>query len=95
MEAYYRKTNHIVDFVDNANIFLNNQIESQLGFGFSKAYGAEFYFSKNVGQLTGWISYTLSRAQNKVATFEDNEYLFYEKRVSCSCVSSTGFIYGM
>ena len=74
MEAYYRKTNHIVDFVDNANIFLNNQIESQLGFGFSKAYGAEFYFSKNVGQLTGWISYTLSRAQNKVATFEDNEY---------------------
>lgn len=74
MEAYYRKTNHIVDFVDNANIFLNNQIESQLGFGFSKAYGAEFYFSKNVGQLTGWISYTLSRAQNKVATFEDNAY---------------------
>ena len=26
LETYYRKTNHIVDFVDNANIFLNNQI---------------------------------------------------------------------
>lgn len=74
MEAYYRKTNHIVDFVDNANIFLNNQIESQLGFGSSKAYGTEFYFSKNSGRLTGWISYTLSRARNKVLTFEDIEY---------------------
>ena len=62
LETYYRKTNHIVDFVDNANIFLNNQIETQLTTGYSKAYGAEFYISKNSGRLTGWISYTFSRA---------------------------------
>lgn len=49
LETYYRKTNHIVDFVDNANIFLNNQIETQLTTGYSKAYGAEFYISKTVG----------------------------------------------
>ena len=49
LETYYRKTNHIVDFVDNANIFLNNQIETQLTTGYSKAYGAEFYISKNSG----------------------------------------------
>lgn len=49
LETYYRKTDHIVDFVDNANIFLNNQIETQLNTGYSKAYGAEFYVSKTEG----------------------------------------------
>ena len=74
LETYYRKTNHIVDFVDNANIFLNNQIETQLTTGYSKAYGAEFYISKNSGRLTGWISYTFSRARNYIATLGDKEY---------------------
>lgn len=74
LETYYRKTNHIIDYMDNANIFLNNQIETQLGTGHSNAYGAEFYISKNKGRFTGWISYTLSRARNKVAAFEDSEY---------------------
>ena len=74
LETYYRKTDHIVDFVDNANIFLNNQIETQLNTGYSKAYGAEFYVSKNRGRLTGWISYTLSHARNYIAALEDKEY---------------------
>lgn len=42
--------------------------------GYSKAYGAEFYVSKNRGRLTGWISYTLSHARNYIAALEDKEY---------------------
>lgn len=74
LEGYYRKTNNIVDLVDNANLFLNNRIETQLSAGSSKAYGAEFYLSKNKGRLTGWISYTLSRARNKIAALGNEEY---------------------
>lgn len=74
LEAYYRKTDHVADFVDNANIFLNNRIEEQLNTGYAKAYGAELYMAKNRGRLTGWVSYTLSRARNYVDTFEDKEY---------------------
>lgn len=74
LEGYYRKTNNIIDLVDNANLFLNNRIETQLSAGSSKAYGAEFYLSKNKGRLTGWISYTLSRARNKIAALGNEEY---------------------
>lgn len=74
VEGYYRKTKNIVDFTDNANMFLNNQIESQLKYGSSEAYGAEFYISKNRGRLSGWFSYTLSHARNKIADLNDKEY---------------------
>lgn len=106
LEAYYRKTNHIVDYTDNANIFLNNQVETQLGTGHSDAYGAEFYASKNQGRFTGWISYTLSRARNKIVTFEDSEYppvydrphslkifLSYEAGRKRKCAFSAAFSY--
>lgn len=74
LEGYYRKTNHIVDYKDNAEIFLNNKIEDQIETGYSRAYGVEFYFAKNTGPLTGWVSYTLSRARNYVKGIKDMEY---------------------
>lgn len=74
LEGYYRKTNHIVDYKDDADIFLNNKLEDQIETGHSQAYGVEFYFSKNTGPLTGWVSYTLSRARNYVKGIKDTEY---------------------
>lgn len=74
VEAYYRKTNRIIDYKDNANIFLNNRIEDEIETGSSKAYGIEFYLTKNRGKFTGWLSYTLSRSRNRLANIKDTEY---------------------
>lgn len=74
MEAFYRKTNHIIDFKDNADIFLNNKIENEVEQGSAKSCGLEFYLSKNRGALTGWASYTLSRARNRLNNISDTEY---------------------
>lgn len=74
MEAFYRKSDHVVDFKDNVNLFLNNTIEKEVEQGESESYGVELYLSKNRGPLTGWLSYTLSRARNRLANIKDTEY---------------------
>lgn len=66
VEAYVRKTSHVVDYKENADIFQNNRIENEVVTGFAKGGGVEFYFSKNRGPLTGWFSYTLSRTRSHV-----------------------------
>lgn len=66
VEAYYRKFDHVIDYKDNADIFLNNRIEEQIETGSAKGYGVEFHLAKRSGQLTGWVSYTYARAYNRM-----------------------------
>ncbi len=65
-EIYYREIGNVVDFIDNTDLFLNNQIETQLRSGIRKAYGIEFMLQKTTGKMTGWISYTLSESKQKI-----------------------------
>ena len=74
MEAFYRKSDHIIDFKDDVNIFMNNLIEKEVEQGEAESYGVEFYLSKNKGDLTGWASYTLSHVRNRLANIKDTEY---------------------
>lgn len=74
-EGYYRNTRNIVDYKDNADIFLNNEIENQLEKGWADSYGLELHLSKDIGDLTGWVSYTFSRSKNHIkAVNNDNGY---------------------
>lgn len=70
LEAYVRKTSHVVDYRENADIFQNTQIETEVETGSAKGGGLELYLSKNKGALTGWLSYTLSRARNRIGGME-------------------------
>ncbi|PIO48788.1 MAG: hypothetical protein CMR00_02670 [[Chlorobium] sp. 445] len=67
LEAYYRDLQNLIDFVDGADLFGNNNIETEVLSGIGRAYGVELFVRKNLGNLTGWISYTLSRSERKVA----------------------------
>jgi len=64
-EVYYKSLQNLIDYKDGAMLNFNQNVESQLLFGKGRAYGLELYFRKNSGKLTGWISYTLSRAEQK------------------------------
>lgn len=66
VEAYVRKTSHVVDYKEHADIFQNTSIEMEAETGFAKGGGVEVYFSKNRGSVTGWLSYTLLRARNHI-----------------------------
>ena len=65
-EAYWRSTQHILDYKPGANFLLQPYPETQLLPGKSKAYGLEVMVSKKKGELTGWINYTYSRTLNQV-----------------------------
>jgi hypothetical protein len=65
VELYYKTLQNQIDYRNGANLILNNKVESQLVFGKGWGYGAEFLIRKKYGKLTGWISYTLSRARRQ------------------------------
>lgn len=64
-EVFYKKVKNRLDYVAGANIIANNHIERILLNGEARAYGWEVLFRKNTGKLTGWIAYTLSRAEQR------------------------------
>ncbi|MAC96703.1 MAG: hypothetical protein CMC96_14520 [Flavobacteriales bacterium] len=65
-EVFAKDFQNQVDYIDNAQIFFNDQLEGDLLSGSGRAYGLELFVKKNKGDFTGWISYTLSRSERKV-----------------------------
>jgi hypothetical protein len=65
-EVYYKDYQNLLDYKDNAELLLNESLETELRQGQGRAYGLEIQVEKVKGRLTGWISYTLSRAELQV-----------------------------
>lgn len=88
MEAYCRKSYNIIDFRDNAEVFLNDKIETQVLTGQGKGYGLELLLKKNKGRSTGWISYTWSKSLRRINGVNNNEWYppTYDNRHNFSLV---------
>lgn len=65
-ELYYKKMGHQVDYRNGADLTTTDDVQSQLLYGRGRAYGLELFCKKTEGKLTGWVSYTLSRAQTQI-----------------------------
>jgi hypothetical protein len=65
VEAFYKKINNRLDYIDGADLIANNAIEQVVLSGEARAYGLELLFRKNEGKLTGWLAYTLSRSEQR------------------------------
>lgn len=66
VEVYYKSLHNQVEYIDNADLLLNEFLEADLLIGKGRAYGAEFFVRKHEGKLTGWLSYTLARSERLV-----------------------------
>jgi hypothetical protein len=88
LEGYYSKSYNIIDFKDNAEVFLNEKIETQVLTGRGKGYGLELLLKKNKGRSTGWISYTWSKALRQINGVNNNEWYppTYDRRHNFSLV---------
>jgi hypothetical protein len=73
VEVYYKKMQNQIDFKEEADILLNNNLETQIRAGRAWAYGAEFMLRKNVGKTTGWLSYTWARTQRQIEGINNNQ----------------------
>jgi len=65
-EVYYKKMENVIDYIDGAELFLKENLETELLHGSGYAYGLELYAKKQEGRLTGWLSYTLARSMRKI-----------------------------
>ena len=65
-EIYYKKMDNVIDYVDGAQLFLKEDLETELLRGSGYAYGLELYAKKQQGRLTGWLSYTFSRSTREI-----------------------------
>ncbi len=74
VEGYYKEMQNQIDYIDGAELFLNELFEQDLLSGFGRAYGLEFYLKKNKGRFTGWVSYTLARTERKVAGISQDDW---------------------
>lgn len=73
-EIYVKDFQNQIDYIDNADIFFNEQLEGELLSGDGRAYGIEFYVKKNTGKLTGWISYTVARSERQVEGISNGDW---------------------
>ncbi|GAA3612474.1 TonB-dependent receptor [Flavivirga amylovorans] len=65
VEGYYKTTDNRIDYIDGSDLIGTNNIETEILNGEARAYGLELLFRKNEGRFTGWVSYTLSKAEQR------------------------------
>jgi len=66
VEGYYKYMRNSIDFKDHAQLLLNKELEGELRFGEAWSYGLEFMVRLTKGPVTGWVSYTLSKAERQI-----------------------------
>ncbi len=72
-ETFYKKIDNRLDYIDGADLIANKALEQILLNGEMRSYGLEFMLRKNEGRLNGWISYTLSKSQQRTPGRNANE----------------------
>ncbi|MFV8442586.1 TonB-dependent receptor [Flavobacterium sp. LB2P44] len=65
VETYYKEVQNRLDYIDGADLIANKAIEQIILNGQLRSYGLEIMFRKNEGRFNGWISYTLSKSEQK------------------------------
>jgi hypothetical protein len=74
IELYYKQLYNIIDFIDNANLFLNKHVETQVLQGGGRSFGTELLLEKKEGRLSGWIGYTLAKTEYKIPGINNGNY---------------------
>lgn len=65
VEAYYKTIDNRIDYIDGSDLIGNNTIETEILNGEARAYGLEFLLRKTKGKFTGWLAYTISKAEQR------------------------------
>jgi Outer membrane receptor proteins, mostly Fe transport len=90
IEVYYKDYRNLTEYIEGANLFLNQFLEGELVNGVGRAYGIELYAEKKKGKFTGWVSYTFSRTERRVDGINRSEW-FPSRFDQPHSLSVTGF----
>ena len=73
-EVYYKSTRGVYDYRDGMMMFSRVSLESIIAGGRGRGAGLELMLRKNTGRLNGWLSYTLSKTQTRIAGINDSRW---------------------
>lgn len=76
-EVYYREVYDQLDYRNGLganDLLINEFVERDLLSADARAYGLELYAVKNSGRLSGWVSYTLSKAENQAEGLNNGDW---------------------
>ena len=65
LEAYFKQTYRALDYLPGATLIMNPDLSDDLVPVKGRSYGVELMARKTTGKLTGWVSYSYSRARLK------------------------------
>lgn len=93
LEFYYKDMSNQVLFKEGTQLTLVQNIENALTFGHGTSYGMEIFIKKNSGKITGWLSYTLSKTNQKFdeLNFGKKFPFTYDRRHNLSIVGTYDF----
>ena len=73
-EIYYKNFINSIDFKERAQLLLNKNLEGELRVGKARAYGLELMLKKDIGKLTGWLSYTYSKIEKNIEQINNGNW---------------------
>lgn len=73
VEIYYKSAKNLIDYKTNADLVLNQSLETDILQGDGRSYGVELFLRKGSGKLNGWVSYTYSRSLQRYRSRFDEE----------------------
>ena len=73
-ELFYKKIKNRIDYIDDADLVANNDIETVLLNGQSRAFGAEFLLKKSSNKYKFWIAYTISKSEQQTGGLGNNDF---------------------
>lgn len=83
VELYFRQMQNVIEFTNSLTATYDyNEFEESITHGKGYSFGAEWHIRKNVGLLTGWISYTLGCTIRKFDEINNGQFFFgkYDRR---------------
>lgn len=90
LNLYYKKMNNLIAYMPGSNFFIDTEDweDKILENGIGETYGIELYYKKNVGKITGWLSYALSWNYRQFEDLNNSEkYPFkYDQRHNINIV---------
>ena len=72
-ELYYKNTRNALDYKAGAQLTMNPDLADDLIPVYGRSYGVELMAKKTTGKITGWASYTYSRAHLREMQDRGNE----------------------
>lgn len=65
LEIYYKRLKNIIEYKNGASLVINPTLDADLLSALGYNYGIELYVKKNLGRLTGWLTYSFSTSQRR------------------------------